>query len=198
MTWRRDNMELESRNDIGIKDAMTYNVITAKSDTTISQIASMMAKHDISSVVIQDEMVKGIVTSNNIISKVVSKNIPPKDVTADMLMSDYVSIDINSSLTDASKLMIQNNCKLLLVMDNDDLKGIISQTDIVAVSPELIEIFVDEINIDDSAYNDGNYNVDYDENLDEGVCEKCGVYDQLTASNGQYLCSDCIEDSIEE
>lgn len=197
MTWRRDNMELESKNDIGIKDAMTYNVITAKSDTTISQIASMMAKHDISSVVIQDETVEGIVTSNNIISKVVSKNIPPKDVTADMLMSDYVSIDINSSLTDASKLMIQNKCKLLLVMDADDLKGIISQTDIVAVSPELIEIFVDEINIDDSAYNDGNYNVDYNESLDEGVCEKCGAYDQLTALNGQYLCSDCIDDSTE-
>ena len=63
-------MELKTKNNIGIKDAMTYNVITATSNTTISDIATIMTKNDISSVVIEDQVVEGIVTSNNIISKV--------------------------------------------------------------------------------------------------------------------------------
>ena len=192
-------MDLELENDMGIKDAMTYNVITASVDTSISDIATIMTENDISSVVILDQKVEGIVTSNNIISKVVSKNISPQDITADMIMTNFVSINPNSSLTDASKLMKDNNTKLLLVMDEDSLKGIISQTDIVGVSPELIQVFVEKSSIDEKTYSDDiNYKTDYDENLDEGVCEKCGVYDQLENVDGQFLCSSCIDDSDDE
>ena len=88
-------MELKTKNNIGIKDAMTYNVITATSNTTISNIATIMTKKDISSVVIEDQVVEGIVTSNNIISKVVSKNISPQEITADMVMERYVSVKPN-------------------------------------------------------------------------------------------------------
>lgn len=185
-------------NNIGIKDAMTYNVITAKSNTSISQIASIMTENNISCVVIVDEKVEGIVTSSSIISKVVSKNISPQDITADMIMTDYVKIGLESSLYDASSLMIKNNSKLLLVMEDDILKGIISQTDIVAVSPELVELFIEEKSIDNGSYSENmTYDSDYEEQLDEGVCEKCGVYDQLEKVDGQYLCSSCIDSEDE-
>ena len=187
------------KNDIGIKDAMTYNVITASVDANISEIATIMTDNDISSVVILNQKVEGILTSSSIISKVVSKNISPQDITADMIMTKFVSISPNSSLIEASKLMKENNTKLLLVMDDEELKGIISQTDIVGVSPELIDVFVEKSNIDEKTYNDDiNYKTDYDENLDEGVCEKCGVYDQLENVDGQFLCSSCIDDSDDE
>lgn len=186
-------------NDISIKDAMTYNVITASSDATVSEIAAVMTEHNISSVVIEDQNVKGIVTSNDIISKVVSKNIAPQDITAGMVMREFISIEPNTSLTDASSLMIKNNTKLLLVMDGNILKGILTQTDIVGVAPELIGIFVEQRQIDNSHYsNDDNYSDGYKESLDEGVCEKCGVYDQLKNIDGQYLCSDCIDGSDDD
>ena len=86
-------MELEIDNNFGIKDAVTYDVITASSDTVISDIADIMTKNDISSVVIEDEKVEGIVTTNNIISKVVSKNISPQDISAGMVMEKYVGIN---------------------------------------------------------------------------------------------------------
>ena len=139
------------KDSIGIKDAMTYNVITAKSNTTVSDIARIMTENDISSVVILDDEVEGIVTSSSIISKVVSKNIAPKDITADMIMTGYTSIGLNSSLIDASSIMLKNNTKLLLVMDDNELKGIISQTDIVRVSPELIDLFVEQKNIEEKS-----------------------------------------------
>ena len=192
-------MDIEMKDSIGIKDAMTYNVITAKSNTTVSDIARIMTENDISSVVILDDEVEGIVTSSSIISKVVSKNIAPKDITADMIMTGYTSIGLNSSLIDASSIMLKNNTKLLLVMDDNELKGIISQTDIVRVSPELIDLFVEQKNIEEKSYSeDINYKTDYDENLDEGVCEKCGVYDQLEEVDGQFLCSSCIDESDDD
>lgn len=188
-------MDLESDSNMRINDAMTYEVITASSDTVISDIASMMTKHNISSVVVKDDNVEGIVTTNNIISKVVSKNISPRDITAGMVMDKYVSIKPNSSLNEASSLMNKNNCKVLLVIDeNDELKGLLTSTDIVRVSPELVEIFIEQNTISNDNYHDErNYSTDYDENLDEGVCERCGIYDQLDENDGQYLCSSCIE-----
>ena len=98
-------------NNFGIKDAVTYDVITASSDTVISDIADIMTKNDISSVVIEDEKVEGIVTTNNIISKVVSKNISPQDISAGMVMDKYVGINSDASLNEASSEMIKNNCK---------------------------------------------------------------------------------------
>ena len=84
-------------------------------------------------------------------------------------------------------------------MEDKQLKGIVSQTDVVRVSPELIELFVEQSSIDESTYSDDvNYKTNYDENLDEGVCEKCGVYDQLEEVDGQFLCSGCIDESDED
>lgn len=189
------NMELEMDNNFGIKDAVTRDVITASSDTVISDIADIMTKNDISSVVIEDEKVEGIVTTNNIISKVVSKNISPQDISAGMVMDKYVGINSEASLNEASSLMIKNNCKVLLVFDGEEFKGILTLTDIVRVSPELIEIFVEQRNIDEKNYHDdASYSTEYNENLDEGICENCGVYGQLEDKNGQYICSECIDD----
>lgn len=186
-------------NNFGIKDAVTRDVITASSDTVISDIAGIMTKNDISSVVIEDEKVEGIVTTNNIISKVVSKNISPQDISAGMVMDKYVGINSDASLAEASSLMIKNNCKVLLVFEDEEFKGILTLTDIVRVSPELIEIFVEQKNIDNKNYQDDvNYSIEYDENLDEGVCENCGVYGQLEEVNGQYICSDCIDDESDD
>lgn len=191
-------MDLKMKNNIGIKDAMTYNVITATSDTIISDIATIMTKNDISSVVIEDEKVEGIVTSNNIISKVVSRNLSPQNITADMVMDDYVGINPEASLLEASSTMIKNNCKVVLVIDEkNELKGLLTLTDIVRVSPELIELFVEEESLD-KYYTENKYSTEYDENLYEGVCDKCGVYSQLEKIDGQYLCFDCIDEKMSE
>lgn len=189
-------MDLEINDNFGIKDAMTFDVITTSSDTNISDVAEIMTKNDISSVVIKDESVEGIVTTNNIISKVVSKNISPQDISAGMVMDKYVGVDIDTSLYEASSLMIKNKVKTLLVFEDNEFKGLITLTDIVRVSPELVQIFIDQKNIDEHGYNSSsNYSDEYKENLEEGVCEICGVYGQLDEFNGQYLCSDCIDNS---
>lgn len=191
-------MGLKRKKDIEIKDAMTFNVIKTTSDESISNIAKMMTKNDISSVVIEDEVIQGIVTTNNIIRKVVSKNISPQDITADMVMEDYVGIRPETTLGEASTLMIENNCKVLLVTDEDNnLKGILTLTDVVRVAPELIQVFLEEQDMEEtylenSQTNTSNY--DTSDDYDEGVCEHCGVYGSLDKYDGQYLCSECMDE----
>ncbi|MCD7781424.1 MAG: CBS domain-containing protein [Methanosphaera sp.] len=187
-------MELKTNNDIGIKEAMTRNVVTARSDTTITEIATIMTDNDISSVVIEDKEVEGIITTNNIISKVVSKNISPDHISAGMVMDKFIEITSNTTLVEASSIMIKNNSKVALVIDDGQLKGLLTLTDIVRVSPELIALFVEKSNIDEPYVDDTTHTIDYPDSLEEGVCERCGVYSQLSMKNNQYLCSDCIED----
>ena len=90
--------------------------------------------------------------------------------------------------------MIKNNCKVILVIDDEDnLKGILTLTDI-CVSPELIGCSLKEIILVDYVIMNTLMNM---MSILMGCCEKCGVYSQLT-SNGQYMCSDCIDNEISD
>ncbi len=187
-------MDLKTDENISIQEAMTFNVITAPSDTSITDIAKIMTKNNFSSVVIKDQKVEGIITSYNIISKVVSKNISPQDITAGMVMESIVDVPLDTTIREASSIMIKNNTKVLLVIDDDEFKGLLTLTDIVRVSPELLELFIEK-NIIDETYTDSeNHEIEYIDNLEEGVCENCGVFGELGCIGGVYLCSDCIDE----
>ncbi len=191
-------MDLNADENISIHEAMTFDVITASSDTTITGIATIMTENGISSVVIKDQKVEGIITSNNIISKVVSKNISPQDITAGMIMDKFVDVTSDTTLIEASSIMIKNNSKVLLVIDDDDFKGLLTLTDVVRVSPELLELFMEKNIIDETYIDNDKHVIDYIDNLEEGVCERCGVYGQLGRVSGEYLCSDCMDEESSE
>ncbi|MDO5852104.1 MAG: CBS domain-containing protein [Methanobacteriaceae archaeon] len=186
-------------NNISISDAMTHHVIISSKETSISEIAKIMTDNSISCVVITDETkTKGIVTSTDIISKVVSKDIKSSDVTAEMVMStDLISISRKLSVYDAATCMIKHHVKTLLVMEDEELIGIITSTDIINVSPELTAVFIEKTHLENQNFS--NEENDYDDSVNEGVCEECGIYtDNLENINNKYVCVECIENANDD
>lgn len=178
---------MDLRTKLNVSDAMNKKILTVDIDSNVYEIAKLMAsKHKDYLIVNKKSQVKGIVTESDIIRKVVSKNIEPKETKVEEIMSKNLIVTTPSTnISDAAKLMLRNHIRKLPVIDESELIGVISVTDIVSVSPELINILYDGLSLADDTLviSDAKY---------AGNCEECGNYsDYLFYADGKYICEDC-------
>jgi signal-transduction protein with cAMP-binding, CBS, and nucleotidyltransferase domain len=142
-------------------------------------------------VIVEDNRPIGIVTERDIVFGVVAKDKKPSDVAVRDIMSSplkYVSPDM--TLKQASRIMAKNNIRRLPVIENGKLVGIITNKDILAISPEMLEILEELSRINASQ-------PESRENLDKGTCEACGDYMvALYEVDGSYVCESCREDML--
>jgi len=124
-----------------VKQAMTKKVIATKIKTPVRDVAKMMTKYRVGSVVVLDgDKIAGIITELDIIWKVVSADLNPNMTKVeDIMTKKVVTIEANKSLEDATALMVENNIKKLPVVDKGKLVGIITATDLISVQPKMIE-----------------------------------------------------------
>jgi len=187
--------------NIPVSEVMSFPVITATKDATVYDIANIMKEKNIGAVVIvEGNEPVGIVTERDIVKRVVSKNLKPKDVLAEEVMSKkIVTISQNASITEAAKIMATHGVKRLPVVENGELVGIITQSDIVKVSPELLEIVAEYASL--KPVERSAISLDTDEFSEEyinGICENCGYQGRVRLYQGRYLCEECIEEFEEE
>jgi len=125
-----------------VRDIMSKNVQVVRPDTTIQEVVATMSKFDISSiVVVQSERPAGIITTRDVLSKVVVQCLAPRALTARQIMSSpLVTIGESATVEEAANLMAQKKIKTLPVMNDDELAGILTYTDIVFQVPAMLSI----------------------------------------------------------
>jgi CBS domain-containing protein len=125
-----------------VQDIMSKDVQVVRPDTSIQEVVATMSKFDISSiVVVQSKRPVGIITTRDVLSKVVVQCLAPRALTARQIMSSpLVTIDGAATVEEAAKLMAQRHVKTLPVMDNDTLAGVLTFTDIVFQVPAMLSI----------------------------------------------------------
>jgi len=126
-----------------IKEVMK-SVKTISSDSTVKEAASLMNRYGIGCLVVVDsKKVRGIVTERDILKKVTAENkLPSKVFVDDIMTSKVITINSDSLIDDAVYLMIKNKIKKLPVLENNELVGILTSTDIVANSSEVGEFYL--------------------------------------------------------
>jgi CBS domain-containing protein len=127
-----------------IKEIMK-DVRTISPDETVKEAADLMNRHSIGSLVVVDSKKKlvGIVTERDILQKVTAQNkLAGKVLVEDIMSNKLITIDANELLDDAVYLMIKHKIKKLPVIENDELVGIVTATDIVANSSEVGEFYL--------------------------------------------------------
>ncbi|MCC6030731.1 MAG: CBS domain-containing protein [Desulfurococcales archaeon] len=125
-------------------DIMTPNPVTVDPDTPVSEIARLMSDLKIGSVIVVDgrgDMV-GIVTSFDIISKVVAEGKDPKITTAgDIMSKPVIFVEDSKPVSDVVQLMIKYGIRHVPVVNKEKkLVGIIAEFDIISMGPEIFEI----------------------------------------------------------
>jgi CBS domain-containing protein len=126
-----------------VRDVMTKEPRVVRRDTSVQEVVATMNKYDISSIIVVEEKRPiGIVTHKDIISKLVQARIPPDAVTArEIMTSPIVTINEETSLDEAARLMSKKHIKKLIVTrNNNELVGIITSSDLVREAPKTTEL----------------------------------------------------------
>ena len=126
-----------------VRDVMTKEPRVVRRDTSVQEVVATMNKYDISSIIVVEEKRPiGIVTHKDIISKLVQARIPPDAVTArEVMTSPIVTINEESSVEEAARLMSKKRIKKLVVTrNNNELVGIITSSDVVREAPRMTDL----------------------------------------------------------
>jgi len=117
---------------VTVRNIVNHDLVQLEETSSVRQAAELMVKKDVGSIVILREGTPfGIVTERDIIRKVVSIGKDPNSVRlATIMSSPLITIDADSSLADATELMLLKKIRRLLVLDNGKVVGIFTQRDL--------------------------------------------------------------------
>ena len=129
-----------------VKDIMSKNVISIGVNQTVFDAAELMTSKKIGCLVILDgEVPLGIVTERDIVRRVVAQKLSTDTKISEIMSKTLISIDPDSSLKDAARLMANNKIRRLPVLKKNRLVGIIVASDFVrnlgkkSASEEILE-----------------------------------------------------------
>jgi len=122
-----------------VKDIMTRWVATIDPKRTMRDAATIMAKANAGSLIIMDKTKPvGIVTEGDI-SRALAKGADPDKAPVRKIMSrKLITVSPGLRVEEAAKLMAEKQIKKLPVLEDGRLVGIVTQTDIVASSFDLV------------------------------------------------------------
>ncbi len=179
-----------SISELTVRDAMTKRIATVGETETVQSAAALMTKWRVGSlVVVRGKRPAGIVTESDMIKKVVSRDLSAGNIEVREVMSRPVKFTgPNERLSDAAKKMITSRVRRMPVVENGELIGILTHTDIVRVSPALIDILSERIRM-----REGGRQLSGENN--SGLCESCGNFSEnLAALDNEWVCDDCSEE----
>lgn len=113
-----------------VRDIMQKNVITIEQDKTAHDASQILKEKEISFLVIMnDGKPAGIVSERDIVRKIAAEDLVSSSVTLEKIMSKkFRWVEPNTAIEDAVQKMLNNNIRRLIVLENENLVGVITQT----------------------------------------------------------------------
>ena len=114
------------------RDIMQKDVITIELEKTAQYASTILKDNDISFlVVVEDSKPVGIVSERDIVRKIVAENKEASKIQLESIMSKkFKWVEPNSSIESAVQKMLNNNIRRLVVLEDENLVGVITQTDL--------------------------------------------------------------------
>ena len=113
------------------QDIMSKKVVAVESNSTASDIAKLMDKNRVSSIIItKEEKPYGIITERDIVSKITAQNKKPSEVkTVEIMSSPLVVVSPLTPVDEVAEKMILNKIRRIVVLNGTETLGIITVTD---------------------------------------------------------------------
>lgn len=110
---------------------------------SVRDALELMKKHSVRSVIVEksaSDGAYGLVTFKNILQSIVAED---GDIDLlnvyDIAAIPAVSVSAKLNIQYASKMMVNRSIKRLLIIDNNELQGILTMTDIIEILMESVE-----------------------------------------------------------
>jgi CBS domain-containing protein len=174
-----------------VRDIMNSPVISASPQDTIKDIATKMKEERIGSIVImENEKAVGIITDWDIVSNAVINDVKPTMVKASDIMQKLHIIEGEEGITEAARVLRQHNIKRLGVVYKNRLVGIISASDVIAVTPDLVDVISEKAAVMRGEIGRSAGNI-------SGYCDECGEWsDLLQFGEGTFSCEECRGEAV--
>ena len=187
----REHADANMTTRVLVRDIMNSPVISASPNDTIKDIAARMKEERIGSIIIMEkEETVGIVTDWDIVSNAVVKDVKPSLLKASEIMQKLHTIEGEEGVTEAARMLRQHNIKRLGVVYKNKLVGIISASDVIAVTPDLVDVISEKAALVRGEIGRSAGNV-------SGYCDECGEWsDLLQYSEGTFTCEECRGETV--
>ena len=115
-----------------VRDIMQKNVITIEHDKSALEAAKLISEKDISFlVIVKDGKPIGVVTERDFVRKIDSEDKQSSKIPLSEIMSyKFRWVEPTTDIEDAVQKMVNNNIRRLVVLENEKLVGVITQTDL--------------------------------------------------------------------
>ncbi len=115
-----------------VRNIMTEDLITVDADAPLMQAMKKMVEKNIGSVIVsRGDRPVGIVTERDILKDFCVNPRSGESRIADIMSSPLITIDAGTSLGRAADLMAEKKIRRLLVTEDDMIKGIVTERDIM-------------------------------------------------------------------
>lgn len=132
-----------------VLDAMTIRPVVATPLMTLRDVASIMERRHVGSVLIMNgRELLGIVTESDYVRRAILEGYDPiKTPVSRIMTKDLVTVSPGLDLFDALMLMKDADIRHLPVVDEGKLVGFVTIKDILSVQPHLMENIVDKVDV---------------------------------------------------
>jgi len=117
-----------------VAEAMSAELVTMSSGSSLAEAASVMSQRRVGSVLIMDgERLAGILTERDIVRAISHDIGAPRDAIAHWMSSAPMTVSAGTSLEDARDLMDKSHIRHLPVTAGERVVGMLSMRDLIKV-----------------------------------------------------------------
>jgi len=115
-----------------IRDIMEKNVVTIEDDKTALDAAHLISEKDVSFLVIMKNNTQvGVLSESDFVKRLAADDKKASEVTVSEIMSsNFRWVEPETEIEDAIQKMLNNNIRRLVILDDNKLAGVITQTDL--------------------------------------------------------------------
>jgi CBS domain-containing protein len=115
-----------------VQELMSSNVTTIESSASVVEVARTMIDEGRGPLLVMDgNRPVAMVTDRDLVAYVVAQGLDPNQVTLeDVQMRPLITIDSDQDAEEARRLMDEHGLNRLVVVDDDELAGIVSEADL--------------------------------------------------------------------
>lgn len=126
-----------------VQEAMTKDPITINADESVTVAAKLMRDKSVGSlIVVHEDQVLGIVTERDLVHRVLASMRNPNTVfMTDVMTSPVVTISQREDVASAAKLMKEKGIRRLVVMNQQELVGVLTTDDLTRNLMQVVEEF---------------------------------------------------------
>ena len=125
-------LEKIKHNMAQIRDIMEKNVITIEHDKTALNAARLISEKDVSFLVImKNDTPVGVLSESDFVKRLAANDKKASDViVSEIMSSNFRWVEPKTELEDAIQKMVNSNVRRLVILDDNKLAGVITQTDL--------------------------------------------------------------------